>query len=137
IYAPACEACTLRAICGGLFDRGDAYDPGELYPVFVSRDDVVQKIIADPDDPSYPLRTLAAWREDFERRLREEAALPPRPAGDEPGPEMRVPDAPAVGLVTAEGLRRFASKRRAESRKAAEAGIEMEKVAAEPDADDA
>ena len=63
IYADACESCSLRTICGGLFDRGNAYDPAELYPVFVSRDGIVEAIIKDPHDPSYPLRTLDAWRE--------------------------------------------------------------------------
>src|SRR4051812_18864016 len=27
IYAPSCASCSLRTICGGLFDRGNAYDP--------------------------------------------------------------------------------------------------------------
>ena len=35
IYADGCAVCTLRPICGGLFDRGNAYDPGELSPVFI------------------------------------------------------------------------------------------------------
>jgi hypothetical protein len=47
---------------------------------------------------------------------------------DEPPPEMRVPDAPAVGKVTEQGMRLFESKRRSESRKADEAGIAMEKT---------
>nr|HMR10856.1 radical SAM protein [Polyangiaceae bacterium] len=38
IYAEGCKQCSLRTICGGLFDRGNAYDPAELAPVFVSRD---------------------------------------------------------------------------------------------------
>ena len=46
IYSPSCEACTLRTICGGLFDRGNAYDPAVLYPVFVSRDAIVEAIDA-------------------------------------------------------------------------------------------
>jgi MoaA/NifB/PqqE/SkfB family radical SAM enzyme len=52
IYASACEACTLRPICGGLFDRGNGYDPAELQPVFVSREAIVKKIQQDSDEPS-------------------------------------------------------------------------------------
>jgi hypothetical protein len=44
--------CSLRPICGGLFDRGNAYDPAELYPVFVDRDRIVAQIIHDGTDPS-------------------------------------------------------------------------------------
>ncbi|HEY8431307.1 MAG TPA: radical SAM protein, partial [Sandaracinaceae bacterium] len=71
VYAEGCEVCSLRPICGGLFDRGNAYDPAELAPVFVSMTPIVERIITDPSDPSYPLRTWSAWREDFERRLAE------------------------------------------------------------------
>jgi hypothetical protein len=46
IYADGCAVCTLRPICGGLFDRGNAYDPGELYPVFIDRDAVVAEAVA-------------------------------------------------------------------------------------------
>jgi MoaA/NifB/PqqE/SkfB family radical SAM enzyme len=65
IYADACEACSLRTICGGLFDRGDAYDPAELHPVFVSRDAIVEQILKDPRDPSYRFRSLGEWQKDF------------------------------------------------------------------------
>jgi MoaA/NifB/PqqE/SkfB family radical SAM enzyme len=127
-YAEACDVCSLRTICGGLFDRGNGYDPAELYPVFVSRDAIAEKIIGDASDPSYPLRTLEAWKADFERRLAE-ARAEPRPVreGDAPPDEMRPADAPAVGLVTEQSLRLFASKRRAESKKAAELGVNMER----------
>ena len=38
---PSGSAATTggASACGGLFDRGSAYDPGELHPVFVSRDE--------------------------------------------------------------------------------------------------
>ena len=51
IYSEACDVCSLRTICGGLFDRGDAYDPAELHPVFVDRDQVVRRIIEDAGGP--------------------------------------------------------------------------------------
>lgn len=51
IYAPACEPCSLRSICGGLFDRGNGYDPAELHPVFVSREAIVKRILEDSDEP--------------------------------------------------------------------------------------
>ncbi len=127
IYSEACQVCSLREICGGLFDRGNAYDPGELYPVFVDRDAVVEKIIRDPADPSYKLRTLAAWREDFNRRLVEARALPGRrPDTELPPPEMRVQGTLKVGKVTERGQKLYTSKRRSEARKADKLGVKME-----------
>jgi hypothetical protein len=133
IYAEGCSACTLRPICGGLFDRGNAYDPGELYPVFVDRDAVVEKIIHDPRDPSYEFRSMDAWRADFERRLAEARSQPKRPLavhGDQPPASMSPPDAPAVGLITEQGRRLFEAKRQSEGRKAAQHGIALERVEA-------
>lgn len=122
-YAESCDICSLRTICGGLFDRGDAYDPAELYPVFVSRNAIVEKIITDRSDPSYSLRTLSAWEEDFNRRLEE--------ARRESGVRNRLPiagEAPKVGLITDQGLRLFAAKRRAEAEKAAKIGVSQERT---------
>jgi len=126
IYSDACKVCSLREICGGLFDRGNAYDPGELYPVFVERDAVVEKIITDPSDPSYRLRTLAAWRQDFNSRLADARALPARPDTEMPPPEMRVAGGLQVGKVTEKGQRLYSSKRRSEARKADKLGVKME-----------
>ncbi len=129
IYSDSCEVCSLREICGGLFDRGDAYDPAELHPVFIDRDSVVEQIIRDPSDPSYKLRSLAQWRADFERRLDEARARPRRPPGprEEPPPEMRDGLIP-VGQITDRGQRLFQAKRRSESRKAERLGVEMESL---------
>jgi MoaA/NifB/PqqE/SkfB family radical SAM enzyme len=139
IYADGCSVCTLRPICGGLFDRGNAYDPGELYPVFVDRDAVVEKIIHDPRDPSYQFRSMDAWRQDFDRRLAEARAQgPQRPAHDNndlPPASMSPPGAPAVGQITEQGLRLFESKRQSEGRKAAQHGIALERVEPQPSAD--
>ena len=132
-YAAACGVCSLRTICGGLFDRGAGYDPAELYPVFVSRDAIVERILRDPNDPSYEFRSLEAWRTDFDRRLDEQRAAPgPRARGeragdDGPPAEMRPADAPAVGMITEQGIRLFEAKRRTEGKKAAEKGLEMER----------
>jgi MoaA/NifB/PqqE/SkfB family radical SAM enzyme len=139
VYAPACDACTLRDICGGLFDRaassprdaarsggggpldrGAAYDPAELAAQFVDRDAIVRAIIEDPDDPSYPLRDLAAWRRAFAARL-ERVAAPAAP------PDALIP----VGRVTAESARRYHARRRHEARLADRHG-----VAQEPERDD-
>jgi MoaA/NifB/PqqE/SkfB family radical SAM enzyme len=131
IYAPSCAQCTVRQICGGLFDRGNAYDPGELYPLFISRDEVVRKIIQDPSDPSYRLRDLAEWQADFDKRIEESRELREKKqvhGGDMPPPEMRVADAPAVGIVTDQGLRLFEAKRRAEAQKAEKFGVSMERT---------
>jgi len=132
VYAPACDACTLREICGGLFDRGDAYDPAELSPVFVDRDAVVRTILEDPSDPSYPIRDRATWRADFEQRRAETLAHAARRAerhGDAPPPEMREPDAPPVGTITDRGVRLFESKRRKEAARARESGVAQERSA--------
>lgn len=72
LHSSACSPCSLRSICAGLFERGRGYDPAELYPVFVDPDPIVRRIIEDPDDPSYPLRSLSAWKAVFARRLAEE-----------------------------------------------------------------
>lgn len=130
VYTEACGACSLRTICGGLFDRGgDAYDPAELAPSFVPMDSIVERIISDPADPSYPLRTLAEWRPDFLRRVEEaRASARPKPAGDMPPPAMRDPSAPKVGLVTEESLSRFARLRAAEERRAARQNVAIEKL---------
>lgn len=130
IYSDACEHCSLRPICGGLFDRGNAYDPNELYPVFVSMDAIVEKIITDPTDPSYPLRRLSDWKRDFEVRLRE-AKNPDerRPTAEQEKLEIMQPsDAPTVGMITEQGVRKFEAKRRAESRKAESLGVSMERT---------
>lgn len=134
VYAPSCESCSVRQICGGLFDRGNAYDPAELAPMFVSRDDIVEAIINDPNDPSYEFRSMAAWRADFDRRqkeaegTREERARQRLLEGDEPPPGMRDPNAPAVGAVTEKGTRLFEAKRRAEAKKAEKFGVALERT---------
>ncbi|MCB9598300.1 MAG: radical SAM protein [Sandaracinaceae bacterium] len=122
VYTEACRPCSLRNICGGLFDRGQAYDPEELAPVFVPMDPIVERIISDPADPSYPLRSLADWRPDFERRVEEARQAPPRPKDEPP----RDPSAPPVGLVTEESLRRFTRSRAADERRAARSNVELE-----------
>lgn len=133
IYAPACASCSVRQICGGLFDRGNAYDPAELSPMFVSRDAIVEAIINDPKDPSYEFRTLDDWRRDFDRRIKEAAAerqkRPPRTHDDDvPPPEMRDPSAPPVGAVTEQGKRLWEAKRRSEAKKAEKIGVSLERT---------
>lgn len=134
VYSPACQSCSVRQICGGLFDRGNAYDPAELAPMFVSPDDIVEAIINDPNDPSYEFRSMAEWRADFDRRqkeadeTREERARRRSLEGDDPPPEMRDPSAPAVGAVTEKGTRLFEAKRRAEAKKAAQFGVALERT---------
>lgn len=99
-YAACCEVCTLRPICGGLFDRGNAYDPSELAPVFVSPEPIVRAIRGDASEP------------------KSEAAAPAAVA------------APEVGLVTTESLRRHARRREVEARRAAQLGIMPERIGA-------
>ncbi len=47
--ADICQSCTLDDICGGLFELGDHYDLGELHPVFIPRDEISRKVLADLD----------------------------------------------------------------------------------------
>ena len=47
--AEVCGVCTLNDVCGGLFELGDHYDLGELYPVFVPANEIVRRVMADPD----------------------------------------------------------------------------------------
>ncbi len=131
IYAPVCSECTVRQICGGLFDRGNAYDPAELYPLFIPRDAVVEKIITDPNDPSYEFRSLDEWRKDFDKRIVESAAAREKKQkshSDMPPPEMRDPTGLSVGAVTEQGMRLFEAKRKAEGKKAEAIGVALEKT---------
>jgi MoaA/NifB/PqqE/SkfB family radical SAM enzyme len=119
-YADVCEQCSLRSICGGVFDRGDAYDPAELYPVFVSRDTIVEQILNDPNDPSFGKLTLEQWKQRFDG--------PPRPTShdsDIPPESMRL-EGPTVGQVTEKSRKLFEAKRRAEAKKAEKFGVELE-----------
>lgn len=131
IYAPSCSSCSLRQICGGLFDRGNAYDPAELAPLFTPLDDVVRAIIHDPNDPSYRFQSLAEWKSDFAVRLKEAEAArahrPPRSDDEGPPESMRDASAPAVGRITEQGTRLFQAKRRAEAKKAFKLGVLIER----------
>mgnify|MGYP005855095797 CR=1 FL=1 len=133
VYAPACAACSLRPICGGLFDRGDAYDPAELAPVFVDMEAVVRRILDDPSDPSARWRSLAEWRRDF-AATRGPAAGPRRERQDLEA--MR--DAPLVpvGRITDRGLRLYQAKRRAEAERAGALGVALERPLPAAGADD-
>jgi MoaA/NifB/PqqE/SkfB family radical SAM enzyme len=116
VYAEGCGACTLREICGGLFDRGNAYDPAELAPVFVPLEPIVETILSDGADPSAPRRTFAEWRSTFERSA----------TVDHTVEAMRDPDAPPVGVVTPESLARFAKQRQSDERRAEKHGIAID-----------
>ncbi len=81
-----CRSCTLRGLCAGLFDRGDAYDPAELTPVFVDPRPIVDRVAADEaSDP--------AWRR---AKLKDTAAL----VADEPQPPETMAPPDGSRLVT-------------------------------------
>ena len=81
LYDKACDNCLLRPICGGLYDRGDAYDPAELYPVFSDPMAVVRQIMDDfASDPSWDgdrrrvlsqhwSEQIAKWRESVQAEI--------------------------------------------------------------------
>ena len=113
-YAPGCAVCSLRPICGGLFDRGDAYDPAELAPQFVDPEALVRVILEDPRDPSFARVSLAQWRAAFAARSQGTGSI-------------GQVDGLAVGALSPEGERLYAAKRRAEGRKAGALGVAMER----------
>jgi len=131
VYADGCEVCSLRSICGGLFDRGNAYDPGELAPVFVPLEPVVRRVMTDGTDPStarVPF-DFVDWQQQHAGRR----AAPRAPRDSRVPAQVEREDGPAVGLVTEDSLKRFASKRRAEARLAERTGIAQER--GDPDHD--
>ena len=97
-YGAACEPCSLRPICAGLFDRGDGYSTAELHPVFVPLEPIVRRILFDPADPSRRFESLEQWRVAFDAAADSDAA--------DPGATL------AVGAVTDRGRRRYESDRR-------------------------
>lgn len=128
IYSSACEHCSVRTICGGLFDRGDGYDPAELSALFLDRDQIVARIIQDQGDPSYPFKTIDAWKEDFERRCEETLSgelRRPRGSAEAPPTVTNI----AVGQITEQGERLYQAKRRSEAKKAERLGVQLESEA--------
>lgn len=81
-HAEVCGVCTLRALCAGLFTRGEAYDEAELTPVFVDPRPIVKRI-AD-DEASDP-----AWQR---QRLTGAAALVKAPSESQRPAKMAPPD---------------------------------------------
>lgn len=121
-YAPSCAVCRLRPICGGLFDRGQGYDPAELYPVFVPVEPIVESILFDRTDPSLRFASMAEWRAAFEAEAR---SLAPRPSAASEPPTVSA--GPAVGQITERSRRLYQSKRRVESKRADRTGVQMER----------
>jgi hypothetical protein len=94
LYADRCDVCSLRTICGGLFDRGDGYDPAELAPQFVDPEPVVRAVLDDPRDPSRTRdpRDPSAAKRRSEARLAEAQNIAQEHADAPPDPPPR--DAP-------------------------------------------
>ena len=122
-YAEGCSDCTLRSICGGLFDRGDGYDPAELYPVFVDRDAIVRKVLFDGSDPSRRFSNLEQWRREFAKHYSGDRPRPMPPL--EEGAQEAAPIV-AVGRLTDKGRRLYESKRRREGERVRERGLNLE-----------
>lgn len=129
LYAPACEVCSLREICGGLFDRGGGYDPAELSPVFESRERIVRAILHDGTDPSFSAMSYAEWERAFESRVKSAKAE----ARAQVKSEKAVVSAPnsqpdiQVGRLTERGQKLYVAKRRSEKKRADARGITMER----------
>lgn len=122
LYAESCADCTLRPICGGLFDRGNGYDPAELYPVFVPLEPIVERILNDPGDPTPRFGGIAEWRVAFDAHNAVKAQSPDA---------VQISQVP-VGTVSAYGLKLYRTKRAAETRRTSERGVKMEREAALP-----
>jgi hypothetical protein len=136
-YAPGCKVCSVRSICGGLFDRGDGYDPAELHPVFVDRDAIVRNVLFDGSDPSSRFVSMEQWRREFAQHSAGElpraestpSADRPRVAepGTDPGTDPGAnPGMVAVGRLTARGQRLYESKRRREGQRVESRGLNLE-----------
>ena len=124
-HAEVCDVCSLRQICAGLYSQGEGYDSAELYPVFIDPSPIIRRVIADPSDPSYPLRTLAEWQHDFDQRLEKQRS------------EMRDEEPINVGVLTDKSVRVFERRRKADSQKSDSLGVELDQPtsAASPFAD--
>lgn len=71
--AEACASCTLDSICGGLFELGGGYDTAELSPVFVPKEPIVRRILAEEGGASSHVRSprsLPVLSRDFQEGLR-------------------------------------------------------------------
>ncbi len=44
-HGQACKVCNLKEICAGLYDMGNHYDETELYPVFVDKEAIKERIL--------------------------------------------------------------------------------------------
>lgn len=42
-----CHICSLNEICAGLYDGGKSYSFDEIYPLFISKEDVIKRILID------------------------------------------------------------------------------------------
>jgi MoaA/NifB/PqqE/SkfB family radical SAM enzyme len=127
LYSDTCGDCSLRTICGGVFDRGGGYDPAELYPVFMDRDVIVEKIINDPSDPSFAGLSLDQWRADFDLRIQEQLNQDARRMAEGVQDEPQSEDTGmAVGQVSDASKKKWKRKRKAETRLAERQGLEME-----------
>jgi MoaA/NifB/PqqE/SkfB family radical SAM enzyme len=127
LYSDACGQCSLRSICGGLFDRGNGYDPAELSPVFVSRDTIVEKIIHDAADPSYEYRTMDEWKRQFDAYVKECLDTAKKKHSNAEPPKAK--DGPAVGKITEDAIKFAEKKRKAEARLAQRFGVNQELAA--------
>jgi MoaA/NifB/PqqE/SkfB family radical SAM enzyme len=117
LYRESCEACTLRPVCGGLFDRGDGYSTDELHPVFVSLEDLVMNVIGDEtSDPSFRAMSFEEWKTAFANHN----------AHDQWGDGPTLKEGPRVGSITDKGKRLYEAKRNAEAKRAEKVGVRLE-----------
>lgn len=124
LYADVCSPCSLRRICGGLFDRGNGYSTDELHPVFVSFEEVVRGVIFDGTDPSTSFESYEEWRAQFDAV--HSGAAGPAPVDDTRERRPPTQRASTVGKITEKSERVYRKKRSVESRRAERAGVSLE-----------
>ena len=44
--AAACQICSCRGICAGLYQMDGYYDSKELYPLFIDKDEIIKRVIS-------------------------------------------------------------------------------------------
>ena len=125
LYVEACEPCSLKLICGGLFNRGEAFDSNELAPVFVEVEPIIKKVLSDENDPSYQFESYEQWKEEFKLRLKQYQSEPNHNEYHQVPESMREKDL-EVGMVSQRSQKVYNAKRKQEAKKASTYGTNLD-----------
>ena len=106
LYNSNCNVCSLKFICGGLFNKGNTDSLNELHPVFIDADIIIKKVLYDKQDPSYEPITLEEWHTSFNNRINTIIK-------DNTHQTKIIP----VGKITENSLSKYKAKQRFENKK--------------------